>query len=198
MLLLAAKTDSFGRPAPLSDSISSTWNSTQASMNGPHMSGPATWSNASRMFDELISSSNGFANHTPGPGWPANYPFSPLGGPPRSSGSRALTIRQLVVQACTKLTARPSPNSRGGYHNVQDVLREVMAAKPPSEGPISMEEMLEICDTEGNTQNGGGTLKIEVHGQSAMYIKFEPGRSMSMGMGPGDIGSPAIGYSRLG
>ena len=77
-----------------------------------------------------------------------------------------------------------------------------MAAKPPSEGPISMDEMLEICDTEGNTQNGGGTLKIEAHGHAAMYIKFEPGRSMSMGMGggmgPGDIGSPAIGYSRLG
>lgn len=153
-------------------------------------------------FNDLIPSFSGFTNHFSGPGWPTNYPFSPLGGPPRGLGSRALTIRQLVVQACTKLTARPTPNSRGGYHNVQDVLREVIAAKPPSENPISMDEMLEICDTEGNTQNGGGTLKIEFHGHAPMYVKFEPGRSMSMGMGGGmglgDIGSPAIGYSRLG
>lgn len=54
-----------------------------------------------------------------------------------------------------------------------------------------MEEMLDICDTEGNTQNGGGSFKIDAHGPMGMYVKFEPGRSTSMSMG--EIGSPVSG-----
>ena len=60
-----------------------------------------------------------------------------------------------------------------------------------------MEEMLDICDTEGNTQNGGGSFRIDAHGPAGMYVKFEPGRSASVsmggGMGPGEIGSPVAG-----
>ena len=114
-----------------------------------------------------------------------------MSGPPRPSGSRAVTIRLLVCQACNKLTAHPPQTSRGGYHNVQDVLRTVDVMKPSHEGPISMEEMLDICDTEGNTQNGGGSFKIDAHGPVGMYVKFEPGRSTSMSMG--EIGSPVTG-----
>lgn len=45
MLVLAAKTDGF-RPPPLGDGIGNTWNTAQAQMHGPPLSGPAPWSNA--------------------------------------------------------------------------------------------------------------------------------------------------------
>lgn len=100
------------------------------------------------------------------------------------------------MQACSKLTAHPPDDSRWGFHDIETVLHQVELMKPPHEGPISMVEMMDICDTEGNTQNGGGSFIIERR-DSHTYVKFEPGRntslSMSGGVGPGDIGSPASG-----
>ena len=62
-----------------------------------------------------------------------------------------------------------------------------------------MEEMLEICETEGNNQNGGGLLMVDKHGDAGTYVRFDPGRSASIGIGgstgPGDIGSPITGGS---
>ena len=128
-----------------------------------------------------------------GPGWPNNNAFGILGGSARSSGSRAVTIRLLVVQACSKLSAHPPADSRYGFHNIDTVLNQVELMKPHHEEQISMKEMLDICDTEGNTQNGGGSFIIEHH-EPHTYVKFEPGRNTSIGMsggvGPGDIGSP--------
>jgi len=61
--------------------------------------------------------------------------------------------------------------------------------KPANEGSVPMQEMLDICDTEGNSQNGGGSFVIENHEPNGIFVKFEPGRntsmSMSGGLGPG-------------
>ena len=131
-----------------------------------------------------------------GPGWPNSNAFGTFGAASRPSGSRAVTIRLLVVQACNKLSAHPPPDSRWNFHNIDTVLNQVEIMKPPHEGPISMKEMLGICDTEGNSQNGGGSFIIERH-EPHTYVKFEPGRntsiSMNGGLGPGDIGSPIPG-----
>ena len=70
--------------------------------------------------------------------------------------------------------------------------------KPANEGGISLQEMLDICDTEGNSQNGGGSFTIESQSSNNTYVKFEPGRHTSMstrGGMPGDIGSPLPGGS---
>ena len=57
-----------------------------------------------------------------------------------------------------------------------------------------MLEMLDICDTEGNSQNGGGSFSKVQDDPMGPLIKFDPGRNMSMsGRGPGDIGSPIVG-----
>jgi len=80
---------------------------------------------------------------------------------------------------------------------VETVLRQVEMMKPANEGSVPMQEMLDICDTEGNSQNGGGSFVIENHEPNGIFVKFEPGRntsmSMSGGVGPGDIGSPVPG-----
>lgn len=68
-------------------------------------------------------------------------------------------------------------------------------SRPGHEAPIQMMEMLDICDTEGNTQNGGGSFfKVpEDQGHSVM-IRFDPARNTSMsGRGAGEIGSPIVG-----
>lgn len=115
-----------------------------------------------------------------------------IGGPNRPNASRAVTIRLLVCQACIKLSVSPPTTSTNGFHSIESVLRQVEAIKPGNEGPVSLKEMLDICDTEGNAQNGGGSFTTETHDSNRIYVKFEPGRNTSRVMRgvPGEIGSP--------
>ncbi|PYH90578.1 hypothetical protein BO71DRAFT_462083 [Aspergillus ellipticus CBS 707.79] len=129
----------------------------------------------------------------PGYGWSANA-FAP-GGHHRAHASRPVTIRLLVIQACKHLnTTSPSKGAASGYHDVNVVLRQVDQLRAPSEPSISLKEMLDICDTEGNTQNGGGSFSIKSD-ETGEFVKFEPDtNSASSGhrgsIVPGEIGSP--------
>ncbi|KAL8933508.1 MAG: hypothetical protein Q9216_006333 [Gyalolechia sp. 2 TL-2023] len=108
-------------------------------------------------------------------------PHMPFGAPP---------------MACNKLTASQPSNHRNGFHPVDAVLRQVELMKPANEGTITLQEMLDLCDTEGNNQNGGGSFIIESQGDTGTFVKFESGRNISMstrGGVPGDIGSPIPG-----
>jgi hypothetical protein len=54
--------------------------------------------------------------------------------------------------------------------------------------------MLEICDTEGSSQNGGGSFSIKNEGKG-QFVKFEPDTNSAVtghrgSIVPGDIGSP--------
>ncbi|PWY92516.1 hypothetical protein BO70DRAFT_425205 [Aspergillus heteromorphus CBS 117.55] len=128
----------------------------------------------------------------PGSGWSTNA-FAP-GGHHRAHTSRPVTIRLLVIQACKQLNAMSPSKGGGGYHDVNVVLRQVDQLRPPGEPSISLKELLVICDTEGNTQNGGGTFSIRSD-ETGEFVKFEPDtNSASSGhrgsIVPGEIGSP--------
>ncbi|KAL8671438.1 MAG: hypothetical protein Q9168_004067 [Polycauliona sp. 1 TL-2023] len=133
--------------------------------------------------------------HAPGPGWSSSNGFGIIGSSNRPNASRAVTIRLLVCQACNKLTANQASSHRSGFHPVDAVLRQVHLMKPANEGAISLQEMLDICDTEGNNQNGGGSFVTETQGDSGTFVRFESGRNPSVSIrgAPGDIGSPIPG-----
>lgn len=81
-----------------------------------------------------------------------------------------------------------------GFHDVNVVLRQVQQLNPTNEPAISLPEMLDICDTEGNPQNGGGSFLIKEDG-GLRYVKFEPDNNSALSsqrgsLIPGDIGSP--------
>lgn len=105
-------------------------------------------------------------------------------------------IRQLVCQACNKLSISPPLNSRNGFHSVEVVLRQVEMLKTGHEGPILLRELLDICDTEGNSQNGGGSFTVEKYEPNGLYVKFEPGHNRSIGArgAAGEIGSPITSF----
>ncbi|KAL8898955.1 MAG: hypothetical protein Q9207_006445 [Kuettlingeria erythrocarpa] len=160
-----------------------TWGAPHMPFGAPPMAGSPQWSNA------------------PGSGWSNNNAFGIIGGSNRPIASRAVTIRLLVCQACNKLSASQPPGHRSGFHHVDAVLRQVEMMKPTGEGTISLQEMINICDTEGNNQNGGGSFAIESTektgtGTGGTFVKFESGRNTSMstrGGAPGEIGSPIVG-----
>lgn len=74
-------------------------------------------------------------------------------------------------------------------------MRQIELMKPANEGQIPLREMMDICDTEGNSQNGGGSFTV-TREQTGDFIRFEAGRNTSVSMRggvPGDIGSPIPG-----
>ncbi|KAL4810440.1 salt tolerance down-regulator-domain-containing protein [Aspergillus unguis] len=133
--------------------------------------------------------------YTPGNNWAnANNNAFGAGAHHRAHTSRPVSIRLWVIQALKNLNVSSPSKSTDGYHDVNTVLQQVEQLRPPNEHPIPLKEMIDICDTEGNAQNGGGSFSIKT-GDNGELVKFEPdtnsGTSGHRGsIAPGEIGSP--------
>lgn len=142
-----------------------------------------------------------------GGGWPTPHPastnaFGFVGGGihttthHRSHASRPVAIRLMAAEACKRLSASPgSPHD--GFHPAQVLLRQMDQMRPPHEPAVSLNELLLICDTEGNAQNGGGSFVIQTDGFPGPSVKFEPSRGVGDKRAVGDIGSPMVGHTPL-
>ena len=140
-----------------------------------------------------ISCAHVYSNTVLGNGW-SNNAFS-AGSHHRAHASRPVTIRLLVIQACKHLKATSASKDADDFHDVNLVLRQVEQLRPANDQPITLDEMLDICDTEGNPQNGGGSFLIRDGEESQKSVKFEPDNNSSVpgnrtSIVPGDIGSP--------
>ncbi|KAK5069772.1 Stress response protein nst1 [Lithohypha guttulata] len=129
----------------------------------------------------------------PSQGW-SQPVFDPLGaqaGLGRSHVPRPIAVRLLLVQACRQLS-NASVGKGDGYHQAQEVLRRVGQLQQPGEPPVSLDEILGICDTEGNVQNGGGTFEVMVDATRGQIIKFIEDSKTNGGIrgSVGDIGGP--------
>ena len=141
-----------------------------------------------------------------GSGWPAstsqpsNNAFGFIGGGlhsmARPHAPRPVAIRLMLTQACIQLSSTPGYAS-DGFHPIQAVLRQVEQLKPPNEPPISLNEMLEICDTEGNPQNGGGSFDVRHDTSRGQIVKFDVGGGAGGRGVVGDIGSPVVGQTHM-
>lgn len=126
-------------------------------------------------------------------GWPPNNAFAP-GASHRPHTSRPVTIRLLVIQACRHLDSLTSPHKTGSFHDVNLVLGQVDQLRNRKEPSISLDEMLDICDTEGSPHNGGGSFSIK-EDPGGKFVRFEPDPNSAVtghrgSIVPGDIGSP--------
>ncbi|EAW09614.1 putative stress response protein Nst1 [Aspergillus clavatus NRRL 1] len=112
----------------------------------------------------------------------------------RAHTSRPVAIRLLVIQACKQLNTMSPFKGADGFHDVSLVLRQVEQLRPQNEPSISLKEMLDICDTEGSTQNGGGSFSTKKD-ETGEFVKFEPDNNSAASghrgsIVPGEIGSP--------
>ncbi|KAM0714302.1 hypothetical protein Q7P37_010089 [Cladosporium fusiforme] len=148
-------------------------------------------------------------NASPMTGWTNNNAFATNGafGPMgvgaqmpmqmhRTSGfggqqSRPLALRLAICQACKQLGA--TDQSSDGFHDIHTLMRQMPALDPPP----SLKEVEEICETEGDSQNGGGELSARKSGGDVVAVKWAPdsgtpkdqqGRGSHAGLG--EIGSP--------
>lgn len=114
----------------------------------------------------------------------------------RSSIPRPVTVRMLACQAC-KILSSQGPRFGGGFHDISNVVRQAESLRHSHEQPIQITELRDILDTEGDSQNGGGTFIVNSKLPNRTLVKWEPDASIhgigSAGLGLGEIGSPIVG-----
>ncbi|KAI1133198.1 hypothetical protein F5Y10DRAFT_131128 [Nemania abortiva] len=145
-------------------------------------------------------------SHVPGnTGWPPNPAF---GVPPPVTRAvtvqpRSVVIRQLLVRACKDLENYAA--DAAGYISLSAIKGHVDSINPSPSQSIDEAELLDICETVGNPQNGGGSFDIRADNDK-YAIRFEVSGDSGHGPfprnvgAPGEIGSPIVGagvpYSR--
>lgn len=100
------------------------------------------------------------------PGWNNNTsgfgsigPSATLGRPGLHVSNRPLTIRIAVCQACQRLSG--GSNGVQDFHDIGSLIRQIEVMRPALDSPPTMTEIELICETEGDTQNGGGELDVQ-------------------------------------
>ena len=147
-----------------------TWSSTNANPFGPPSLGTPGWGSST---------------------W-GNGGFGSLGTPGRQPTlSRPRSIRLAVCNACRQLNNL----SNDSFHDVSHILAFIDRNSLIPEGPPSLKEIEDICETEGDGQNGGGTLLVRRSGSSNFAVKFDSEDGTSPAGRPsvnalGEIGSP--------
>ena len=150
--------------------------------------------------------------------WASPTPaFSGPVGMGRSSQPRSVIIRQMLCRVCRELSEKSKPSSSvtstpdsskksepvNEFISLDAIKAQVDILNPSNERPVSEDDLLALCETEGNMQNGGGSFDVREDGPRR-YIRWVP--SMNNGIGPdglphlqravgapGEIGSPIIG-----
>lgn len=114
-----------------------------------------------------------------------------------AGGNRPQTIRIAVCQACKHLS-NANRGEGDGFHPVEVLMRQIQTHNSNpllADIPPTLEEIEDICDTEGDSNNGGGELDVRRQaGEKTFAVKWSPdamtpdgGRGFG---GLGEIGSP--------
>ena len=154
------------------------------------------WSTPQTPFGAPSRPAQPFGSSAPGFGRPVNESVFGSGNSQiRSNAPRALRIRVLASQTCDKWTAYSPANQ--GWHPAEQVLKELQISMPRNEPPLHMMEMLQMCETEGNAQNGGGRFEFQGSQGSPFLLRHHTEQDISLNgrSGPplGEIGSPIVG-----
>ncbi|KAI2606587.1 hypothetical protein GGR54DRAFT_644202 [Hypoxylon sp. NC1633] len=143
----------------------------------------------------VFSPPPGFAN----PAWPPNPTFGTTPPGMRASQPRSVSVRRMLVRACKELGARSAdPN---GYIKLSAVKSYLDSINLAGQDPVSEMDLQDMCETEGNLQNGGGSFDIrrESGENSEVVIRYEADggsapASFPRSVGaPGEISSPIVG-----
>jgi len=182
--LVQPRLDNFG-------SVSGSWSSTSAF--GPS---PVTMTNNNHWGTSLTSNSPSTTS-----AWSSNpFPPSMRQG---NNANRARSVRLAMCKACRILTSNSTTGNE--FHDVALILQQIDRSQSLDVLP-QLDEIQDICETEGDAYNGGGLLHLRKSGQN-FAIKFETdnnfidhnttpqlGRMMPNMSGLGDIGSLPPNY----
>ncbi|KAI9158894.1 Stress response protein NST1 [Paramyrothecium foliicola] len=149
----------------------------------------------------------GFGAHAWGPpgvppGFSVGSPVAGLGSMRAPAQPRHIAVRLMLCQACKDLSGSSSADA-DGYIDIDTIKSQIDSqAADPS---ITEHDLLDLCETEGSSSNGGGTfdVKHDVSGPGNHWIRWVPDHGdgpsphyRAVGA-PGEIGSPLAGHASL-
>lgn len=172
---------------------------------------------AAGMFNSLWTPTGqqSFFGSPPPPGLPAqSAPWPTAGQTSAAFGlqngmgrqNRSITVRQLLCHACREVAESPATPAEDrldtGHVSLRAVKNRIdQHQRATQQEPTTDGELVDICETLGNSANGGGNFDVlAVSGRK--YVRWVPDRSGADSHplqrapigAPGQIGSPAIGY----
>ena len=129
-------------------------------------------------------------------------------GPPSSFGSigpgsvafqnprdRLRQLRVNVCRMCRQLDNTPSSATPSdGFHDLHDILQGLNTGMPPH-AHVGRNEVVDILDTLGDPQNGGGSFQTRQEGDR-MLVKYESDIPLS-NHGVGQVGGPLAGLGPI-
>ncbi|KHN98649.1 stress response protein nst1 [Metarhizium album ARSEF 1941] len=153
----------------------------------------------------------GFSNSTWGStGIPPGFGMAGIASPTlppmssirSSSQPRHVTVRILMCTAYRDLSASGSADAEG-YMDLSVIKSQVDIHA--SDFYLTEQDLLNLCDTEGNNSNGGGTfdVKRDMSGVGQHRIRWTPDQSDASGLSfravgaPGEICSPRTNHASL-
>lgn len=122
--------------------------------------------------------------HTPmGMPWGHAMPsatFGPPGAVERPIEPRSVAVRKMLRRACEELASAESRNTEGSTEGGNDTYIPLEMIKVQVENlnhgyAVDEKELLDICETEGNEVNGGGSFDVVNDGQGGRSIRFVSG-----------------------
>ncbi|KAI0970695.1 hypothetical protein F4678DRAFT_115531 [Xylaria arbuscula] len=162
-------------------------------MNPAYGTPAATWGGPA-----IFSPPSGFGHNPVNvAGWPPSGAFSVPPHVTRAAQPRSVVIRLLLVRACKELQDYATDAS--GYIDLSVLKGHVDSINPSPSESIDETELLDICDTIGNPQNGSGSFEIRRDNKGKIAIRYEMDGGSGNGPfprnvgAPGEIGSPIVG-----
>jgi hypothetical protein len=131
-----------------------------------------------------------------GAGYPfgsANSSFGAVGGSQNMRSSqphgRSVAVRLALCRACKHFDG----STPDGWIELE-LIKDQVNYMAFEEGLVSEKELLDICETEGNAVNGGGSFEVRKDENDHFSIRYENDLAHHRPLGaPGQIGSPVVG-----
>lgn len=115
------------------------------------------------------------------------------------SQPRHVALRLMLAQGCKDIVL--AGKSDGNGYISLGMVKSLIDAQS-GDPNITEQDLLELCDTEGNSSNGGGTFDVRRGGDAKRLIRWvpdigdSPPQHRAVGA-PGEIGSPLTGYTSM-
>lgn len=104
----------------------------------------------------------------------------------------------MLCRACKSLDGSTPDN----YHKIHSVREQLERLGAGRDEPLSDQQILDLCETEGNPNNGGGYFEVRYDNEGRPSIHYDsdlpspPANHRPVGV-PGEIGSPVVGGSGI-
>lgn len=135
-------------------------------------------------------------------GWPIGSPVPGFSAPisrPMPSRQPVSVVRQKLCNICRELAMQnPSKDGLIPLQVIQDTMKDQIEFNPLGNGPLTENDILVLCETEGTHVNGGGNFDIheDGNGRSIRWTEHKVPQPLGAFGAPGHLGSPSSSFGR--